>query len=975
MITQSTKLNLIPGGIPEVIKVSQYDAGSRTISFQLYNGTTPFTSAGLSAQIRGTKPDKHGFAYDATYSAGVVSFAVRDQMTAVAGPVDCEIVLISGQEVLGTANFTLEVERAALSDDTDISETELPAIIDLARHNAEEAAASATAAAASATAAAGSATTASTKAGEASTSATNAENSATAAAGSATTASTKAGEASTSATNAANSATAAAGSATTASTKAGEAATSATNAANSATAAAGSATTASTKAGEAATSATNAANSATTAGTKAGEASTSAATATTKAGEASASATAAAGSADDAEDQAEESEAWAVGTKGGTAVPTTDPQYHNNAKYWSDKAQEYAVGAVHYKSAVTFASIPTTGMANGDMYNVTDSFTTDSRFSEGAGKYCEAGTNIIWDDTLSLWDLGGGLGGVQSFNNRHGAITPVAGDYTADMTGAVDKTGDIMTGGLSILGTNNLVYEGQVPANAMATVSNENNTVSVSIAGTEVYSGSNTGHYSVYFTDYEGRMVCIPYGMGYSDGYSQVWTIKVYLPTTTADLTVNGDIVDKYGNILSDKADSEDKVDIGVIADAFDYTATYAVGDYVMYNGVLYKCTNAHTGTWADADFTETKVSDEFGSGGGTADITVIAPAFSDTTAYAVGDFVTHEGKFYKCTTAHSAGAWNSSHFTETTVDASYMAKGRDYVTAGKAANSSLGQKATAEGSGVTASGQYSHAEGDRNAATNKSAHAEGQENTAGASASHAEGYLNTISSGGLGGHAEGYKNTVSAYYAHAEGENNTVSHRGSHAEGQYNQTGATYQHVGGKYNVGKSTTLFEIGNGTANNARANAFEVSSAGDVVASGDITDGTGNKLSDKLNSNDISSWAKQSTKPSYADSEISGLGLVKVYNPTLDWHDQTFTMTQGEVYLVVGTEIGLNGYRSGVWLATYSNVNTENIGSVTKLLGAATTETHLDVTATGVYLNLHAGWSTQWTIYRIVNTFNT
>ena len=152
MITQSTKLNLIPGGIPEVIKVSQYDAGSRTISFQLYNGTTPFTSAGLSAQIRGTKPDKHGFAYDATYSAGVVSFAVRDQMTAVAGPVDCEIVLISGQEVLGTANFTLEVERAALNDETDISDTELPAIIDLARSNAEAAATSATAAAASATA-------------------------------------------------------------------------------------------------------------------------------------------------------------------------------------------------------------------------------------------------------------------------------------------------------------------------------------------------------------------------------------------------------------------------------------------------------------------------------------------------------------------------------------------------------------------------------------------------------------------------------------------------------------------------------------------------------------------------------------------------------------------------------------------------------------------------------------------------------
>ena len=33
----------------------------------------------------------------------------------------------------------------------------------------------------------------------------------------------------------------------------------------------------------------------------------------------------------------EEAEAWAVGTKSGTDVPSTDPQYHNNAKYYADQ--------------------------------------------------------------------------------------------------------------------------------------------------------------------------------------------------------------------------------------------------------------------------------------------------------------------------------------------------------------------------------------------------------------------------------------------------------------------------------------------------------------------------------------------------------------------------------------------------------------------------------------------------------------
>lgn len=50
---------------------------------------------------------------------------------------------------------------------------------------------------------------------------------------------------------------------------------------------------------------------------------------------AEADAAAAAGAAEDAE-------AWAVGEKGGEAVPSTDPTYHNNAKYYAEQAAEQA---------------------------------------------------------------------------------------------------------------------------------------------------------------------------------------------------------------------------------------------------------------------------------------------------------------------------------------------------------------------------------------------------------------------------------------------------------------------------------------------------------------------------------------------------------------------------------------------------------------------------------------------------------
>ena len=56
-----------------------------------------------------------------------------------------------------------------------------------------------------------------------------------------------------------------------------------------------------------------------------------------------------------------------------------------------------------------------------------------------------------------------------------------------------------------------------------------------------------------------------------------------------------------------------------VIAEDFDSTATYAVGDYCIYGDSLYKCTTAVTtaGDWDSSDWTETLVMDEVEQGGG----------------------------------------------------------------------------------------------------------------------------------------------------------------------------------------------------------------------------------------------------------------------------------------------------------------------------------------------------------------------
>lgn len=52
----------------------------------------------------------------------------------------------------------------------------------------------------------------------------------------------------------------------------------------------------------------------------------------------------------------------------------------------------------------------------------------------------------------------------------------------------------------------------------------------------------------------------------------------------------------------------------------------------------------------------------------GAANIGSLAPEFSTGTAYSIGDYVTNDGKAYRFTTDHAAGAWNATHVTEVSI-------------------------------------------------------------------------------------------------------------------------------------------------------------------------------------------------------------------------------------------------------------------------------------------------------------------
>lgn len=128
MTNQSFNLELIPKGVPPIIHVSQYDKG-QTWTITVTENGIPFTiPANTSVAVQGTKPDNTGFQYAGAADASVVTFIVQQQMTVLAGELDCELVLVNGDDQVATINFVLAVEPAALDDETIISETELPLI-------------------------------------------------------------------------------------------------------------------------------------------------------------------------------------------------------------------------------------------------------------------------------------------------------------------------------------------------------------------------------------------------------------------------------------------------------------------------------------------------------------------------------------------------------------------------------------------------------------------------------------------------------------------------------------------------------------------------------------------------------------------------------------------------------------------------------------------------------------------------------
>ncbi len=214
----------------------------------------------------------------------------------------------------------------------------------------------------------------------------------------ATAAKKSADSASESASNASASAKTATDAATSANTSETNAKKSADSASNSATSASLSETNAKKSADSAITSAASASNSATSASTSENNARVSANSASTSASSASTSETNAKKSADSAVTSANNASTSANNAR---TSETNAKKYYEQTKSIS----ESFAGTLRPKGTVTFANLPSVSLAEtGDMYNVSDEFTTTTDFAEGAGNTIPLGSNV-YKNSDGKWDV------------------------------------------------------------------------------------------------------------------------------------------------------------------------------------------------------------------------------------------------------------------------------------------------------------------------------------------------------------------------------------------------------------------------------------------------------------------------------------------------------------------------------------------------------------------------------------------
>lgn len=263
--------------------------------------------------------------------------------------------------------------------------------------------------------------------------------------------------------------------------------------------------------------------------------------------------TACSNSASASASDAELSKSYAVGGTGRRQDEDTD-----NAAYYYEETKRISgglSGGLKPMGTIAFADLQSQTKGTGFMYNISDAFTSDNTFKDGAGKKYPSGTNVFWTDD-GYWDCMVG-----------NSVVGVKGDSEATYrTGEVNITkADIGLGNVPNVSTNN-----QSPTFTQATtrtniVSGETLTVLlgklqkvIADLSAVAYSGeySDLSNIPTSYIPSSHASSGTTYGVGTTSKYGHCMTINAL----TTSSHVNGKALSAYqGYVLDAKITALDK--------------------------------------------------------------------------------------------------------------------------------------------------------------------------------------------------------------------------------------------------------------------------------------------------------------------------------------------------------------------------------------------------------------------------------
>ena len=145
---------------------------------------------------------------------------------------------------------------------------------------------------------------------------------------------------------------------------------------------------------------------------------------------------------------------------------------------------------------------------------------------------------------------------------------------------------------------------------------------------------------------------------------------------TPSDVLNSKSFHDASGTLRTGTADISGKADLTDLADAFSDEQAYSTGDYVTYDGDLYRFTsNKSAGAWDSTKVTQITVADELSVLPSKADKIQLAPEFSTSSSYNAGQYCIFNGRLYRFDSNKSAGDWSYSKVTEVTVSSELRQK------------------------------------------------------------------------------------------------------------------------------------------------------------------------------------------------------------------------------------------------------------------------------------------------------------